>query len=163
MNLIFRINIVKCVTRYLILSVSIKNVKFCNKWTLLHSNVRGLDSKSVSLRAILGTMKPDIVTLNETHYMHKRKISIAGYESYARNRALRSAGGVATLVDKVQSVFSSKVKEGDANDDFVITKHNQFEVPINILNWYSEIESRTCKSDIEDRWLRILGEITKIQ
>ena len=72
-------------------------------------------------------------------------------------------GGVATLVDKAQFPFTSKVKEGDANDEFVITKHSQFKTPINVVNWYGEIESRATNKEIEDRWYRLLSEITKIE
>ena len=59
--------------------------------------------------------------------------------------------------------FSSKVTEGDTNDEFVITKHSQFKTPINIINWYGETESRSSKADIYDRWLRLLSEISKIE
>ena len=95
--------------------------------------------------------------------MHKKKIKIPGYEPFARNRAFKSAGGVGTLVDKEQLCFTAKVKEGDFNDEFVITKHSQFKTPINVINWYGEIESRTSNADIYDRWLRLQSEISKIE
>ena len=68
---------------------------------IYHLNIRGLDSKIVSLKGILKTISPDIVTLNETHYVNKRRINIEGYEPFQRNRIGKGGGGIATLVKKM--------------------------------------------------------------
>ena len=50
-----------------------KNVNLVKKWKLMHSNVRGVDSKSVSLKAILGTIKPDVVTILLSREVTKKR------------------------------------------------------------------------------------------
>ena len=35
-------------------------------FTLMHSNIRGFNSKVVSLNSILGVIRPDVLTINKT-------------------------------------------------------------------------------------------------
>ena len=56
-----------------------------------------------------------------------------------------------------------KVKEGIEGDEYLITKHTQFAVPINVINIYGEVETRAKNNDIQDRWYRILSELKKIE
>ena len=124
-------------------------------------NVRGFDSKSKSLNSILGTLRPDVVTLNETHYKHNRKVKIKGYKTFQKNRAYKSGGGIATLVDNKHKNKTVLVSKGSDNE-FVVTRHSQFAVPINVINLYGECESRSKVEDIEDRWFNVVSEINKL-
>ena len=72
-------------------------------------------------------------------------------------------GGIATAVQNNDAMYALKVKEGDKDDEFLITRHSQFVVPINIINIYGEQEGRTSKEDIRDRWGRIMNEVVKIE
>ena len=130
---------------------------------IYHLNIRGLDSKIVSLKGILKTISPDIVTLNETHYVNKRRINIEGYEPFQRNRIGKGGGGIATLVKKCHSSDTIKIKEGVDQDEYIVTKHDNFAIPINIINVYGEAESRASKQEIEDRWYRIISELKSIE
>ena len=56
-----------------------------------------------------------------------------------------------------------KVKDGTDDDEFIITRHSQFNIPINIINIYGEVESRTKKNEVEDRWFRIVSKLKKIE
>ena len=74
-----------------------------------------------------------------------------------------SMGGVATCIKNDEKSFALKTHEGDDKDEFIVTRHNQFLKPINIVNIYGEIESRSKRKDVEDRWGRILEIVEKIQ
>ena len=126
-------------------------------------NIRGLDSKIVSLKSVLSVVSPDIVTLNETHYIDKKRINIEGYLAYQRNRKARAGGGIATLVSDNIAVDSIKVKEGLDEDEYLVTKHDKFLIPINVINVYGEAESRASNQVVEDRWFRIVSELKSIE
>ena len=72
-------------------------------------------------------------------------------------------GGVATAIKNEDKMYAIKVDEGQDKDEFLITRHSQFLKPINVINVYGEIESRSSTKDIEERWQRILEKITRIK
>ena len=139
------------------------SLNLLDKWSIYHSNIRGFDSKRISLETILETVRPNIVTLNETHFMNKKKLNLEGYVTFQRNRSNVKGGGVATAICQNESNRVMKVKEGVDKDEFVITRHSQFKVPINIINVYGETESRDKNEAIEDRWHRIVTELKRIE
>ena len=55
------------------------------------------------------------------------------------------------------------MKDGQEKDEYIITRHSQFNPPINIVNIYGEQESRSQNKDIEERWQRIQTELLKIE
>ena len=142
---------------------NVTNFNTCEEWNIYHCNLRGFDSKSVALKMILESVRPNVVTLNETLYINKKKLNIEGYKTYNRNRQNMNGGGVATSVILDDEKHALKVKEGVEGDEYLITKHTQFKVPINIFNIYGEVESRVKNTDIEDRWYRIISELKKIE
>ena len=123
----------------------------------------GYDSKQISLKAILSTVKPNVITLNETLYKGNKKLLIDGFKTYPRNRSGNSGCGIVTAVVSDENDYTVKVKEGEGNDEFIITRHSQFLTPVNIINVYGESECRTRNNEIEERFNRLLGEITKIE
>ena len=46
-----------------------------NKWTLFHLNIRGFNSKRKSRDNIVGQLKPNCITLNETGLRNRQKIN----------------------------------------------------------------------------------------
>ena len=56
-----------------------------------------------------------------------------------------------------------KVKEGQDTDEFVITRHSQFDPPINIINVYGESECRNSHIEIQARFSRLVQEIKRIE
>ena len=140
-----------------------RNFKKSDCWRIYHNNIRGYDSKQISLKAILSTVKPNVITLNETLYKGNKKLLIDGFKTYPRNRSGNSGGGIVTAVVSDENDNTVKVKEGEGNDEFIITRHSQFLTPVNIINVYGESECRTRNNEIEERFNRLLGEITKIE
>ena len=56
-----------------------------------------------------------------------------------------------------------KNSEGKDTNEYLITRHNQFIFPINVINVYGEQESRTPSSVIKDHWEELVEEIIKIE
>ena len=56
-----------------------------------------------------------------------------------------------------------KVAEGSAENEFIVTRHSQFDTPINIINVYGDQENRTSGDVIKEHWNEILEEIVKIE
>ena len=115
------------------------------------------------MKGILSNIKANVVTLNETNLKGNRKLKIDGFTSYTRNRQKAHMGGIATSIDNKDAPNCLKVNEGSGDDEFIITRHSQFQVPINILNIYGETESRSSTNEIKDRWERIMAEVAKIE
>ena len=129
----------------------------------MHSNCRGFPSKAKSIESIVSNMKVQELTLNEINLRKNRKLIVRGFKSFNRNREEGHMGGVATCVAEVDSDQVLKVTEGKEGNEFIITRHNQFVKPINVINVYGDVESRTSVDVIDDKWSEILIEIDKIE
>ena len=140
-----------------------RSFDFCDKWTILHTNIRGYDSKAVSLHAILNQVKPSVVTINETYLKNNRKLTIPGFTTYNRNRQCVNGGGIATCVQSKDAMHTLKVFEGEKDNEMLITRHSQFVCPINVINIYGEVESRSTKDNVQEKWASVLKEVTKIE
>ena len=103
-------------------------------WVIYHNNLRGFESKKDSLTAILNQVKPNIVTMNETHMNGNKKPELYGYFSYSRNRPDKSMGGVATCVSYKELGNTISMKYSEGNQEYIITRHGQFYKPISIIN-----------------------------
>ena len=134
-----------------------------NSWTILHNNVRGIESKQDSLVSIVNLVQPNVITLNETFLKKNKKPRIYGYFSYAHNRSNKSMGGVATCIANKEIANTVSMKYGEGDDEFIITRHNQFYTPINIVNLYGEQESRVGNDEVESRWNRVVDELNVIE
>ena len=88
---------------------------------IYHCNLRGFDSKRASLETIISSLKPNIVSLNETHYQGSKKINLRGYETFSRNRITKGGGGIATAVCNAEAEHALKVSEGNDDNEFMIT------------------------------------------
>ena len=53
-------------------------------WSLMHTNIRGIDSKVLSLQAVAD--RADIITVNETLLKNNRAMKLPGFTCYNRNR-----------------------------------------------------------------------------
>ena len=71
------------------------NVSKCDMWVIIHLNIRGYDSKALSLHAIANIA--DVVTINETYLKNNR----------------------------ILNMHTLKVFEGKDDDEVVITRHGQ--------------------------------------
>ena len=70
-------------------------------FNILHTNMRGFNSKADSLKAICNAKNIDVVTINETQLRGKKRPVIPGYKSFCRNRVKSDGGGIATCVKNV--------------------------------------------------------------
>ena len=113
--------------------------------------------------SIINGVSPNIVTINELGYKKDKRLSIPGFLCYNRNRPLQNMGGVATAIKNEEKMFTIKVDEGMNKDEFILTRHSQFTPPINILNVYGEIESRSNTKEIEERWGRLMKIVSRIK
>ena len=132
-------------------------------WTIYHLNIRGYDSKCVSFQNIISSVSPSVIVLNETHLKNGRKLKIQGFNSFNRNRQNKFMGGISTSVKNNDAMHTLKVKEGDNEDEFLVTRHSQFVTAINLINIYGEQEGQSTKDDILNIWNRIMTEVTKIE
>ena len=103
------------------------------------------------------------MVLSETHYCGNKKISLGGYKTLCSNRVATSGGGIATAFRLDEANHVLKLGEGVKGDEYLITRHSQFKVPINVINVYGECESRSSKDVIEEKWFRLEAEIHKIE
>ena len=64
-------------------------------------------------------------------------------------------GRIATGVLDKDASDTLKVSEGSNNNEYMITKHSQFEVPINVINIYGEQEGRVSKDEVFEKWQNV--------
>ena len=128
-------------------------------------NIRGANSKKVSLQSIVDDpeVNPDVVNLVETNLKKSSKLEINGYKCFNRNRRHKNMGGVATLVRKSEANDVLKVSEGSDDNEYLVTRHSQFLVPINIIIVYGEQETRYKAEDIEKKWDEVMAEVKKVE
>ena len=72
-------------------------------------------------------------------------------------------GGVATAVQNYLKPYTVKVKEGQEDDEFLITRLDHVNPPINIVNVYGGIEGRMDNQEILENWGRLMLELEKIK
>ena len=139
-----------------------KNVS-TKTWSILQTNIRNFDSKKESLNSILSNNSFSLVIYNETHFRSGRKAKIPNYVTYCRNRVDKSSGGIATSVKEEDAKYCVRIDEGKSDNEFIVTRHSQFMVPINVINVYGQQECRTPKETIERHWKELLEIVNDIE
>ena len=130
---------------------------------MFHNNIRGFNSKKVSLLATVKKINANVITLNETGLKKNKKLSIPGFYTYNTNRVDENMGGISTSMKDDEKCDVIKTFEGENKDEILITRHSQFSPPISIINIYGEIEGRSKNEEIEERWNRYLEKIAEIE
>ena len=118
----------------------------CTDWKLLHSNIRGIQSKVVSFENIIQAVKPSVITVNETKLKGNKRVCLKGYKCYPANRVDKLGGGIATYIEQNENKSALEVFKGDKGLEMLITRHGQFQVPINVINLYGKVESRSRRN-----------------
>ena len=72
-------------------------------------------------------------------------------------------GRVALLVRNPDEGAVLKTAEGHDKSEFIITRHSNFEVPINVIVYYGNQESRSNVEEIDQNWNEIMKEVIKIE
>ena len=89
---------------------------------------------------------------------------IKHYHTCLRNRKnLKKMGGVATTIQNSLKPHTVRVKEGEDEDEFLIIRLSHMNPPLNIVNIYGSIESRTDSQEILEIWGRLKLELDKIR
>jgi len=136
-------------------------------WNILHMNICGFNSKRLSFESILKSFQPsdvpNVILLSETHLQSNAKVNLPGYMCFTRNRVDKAKGGLASCIKSDDSDSCLKRSEGKSNNEYIITRHNQFKTPINVINIYGQQENRNPAESIKDHWDEITEEVTKIE
>ena len=88
----------------------------------------------------------------ETYLQKSSKINIPGYSNFGKNRSEKGGGGVLTCILDEDVPNTLKIQEGRGNQEYLVTRHDQFSTPINIINVYGPQECRVGKNGIEELW-----------
>ena len=125
--------------------------------------MRGFISKKESLCEVLKIVEPDVCILNETGLKGKNKVSLPGYLTFTKNREVKSMGGISTSIKEEWKNFAVNVGQGEGEDEFLITRLDNFKPAICVINYYGEQESRVGKDEVEARWVRLKLELDRIK
>ena len=131
-------------------------------FSLLLTNMRGYKSKENSLKKILKKKAPSMVLVNESQLAGNMEVNIKAYTTWTRNRTERGGGGIATAVHQQFSATAVGVREGDKEDEYLITRVEAFEPAVNVINNYGE-QRNTPKEEIEKKWSRLRKEMEEIR
>ena len=128
--------------------------------SIFDNNLNGFSGKRASIEELLNTVKPTVVTFQETAMSGNNRIKIKNYFAFQRNRkGVKTMGGVAILVENDVKQSAVKVKEGEDNDEFLVTRLNHVVPALNIINVYRGIESRMSRQEVLESWIRLKKEI----
>ena len=58
--------------------------------------------------------------------------------------------------------FALKTSEGNDDQEFIVIRLSQFQIPINVVNIYGEQECRSSKEKIKDNWTKILEVLKRV-
>ena len=133
-----------------------------DKFSIYHTNIQSVHSRKVSLQSIVNTFNSDLVTINETNLKKNAKLHMDGYKCFSRNRKNAAMGGVTTAVKEKHFQNTLKVNEGE-KEEYIITRHSQFQPAINVINHYGTQESRQSSDEIKEGWEVIVKEIVNIE
>ena len=132
--------------------------------TILSNNVCGWNCKKASIPALLEKLKPDVCAWQETGLTGNNVIKLKGYHCSLRNRkTLKKMGGVCTAVDNRLKSKMVTVKEGENEDEYLITRLEHVKPALNIVNIYGGQESRMEKQEILESWGRLKKDLDEIK
>ena len=132
------------------------------KFTLLISNIRSYKSKSVGLKGVLHSIRPNLILLSEVNLPKNVKPDLDGYLTYYHKGTQKHMSGISTSIDEKSAPFSVCIKDG-GEQEFLITRHAEFNPPINVINYHGEQESHNNVEYIENNWNEIVTELNRIE
>ena len=93
----------------------------------------------------------------------KRKVKLGGLSCYEVNRSSKYGGGIATCFQHHDRLHTLKSHDENEGHEMLVTRHNQFSVPINIINVYGQVESKCTSTVINEKWTALLEQVKKIE
>ena len=91
----------------------------------------------------MSQVNANCITLNETCLRKRQKMQISNYKSFTRNRCDgQIMGGISTSVCDMEKDYVVQTKIGEEKDEFLVTRHSNFQKPVNVIHIYGEQEGR---------------------
>ena len=133
-------------------------------YVLIYSiNINGFLSKTESFKSIISMLNPSVILQSETLFKYNKRMNIPGYASFTRNINSKGGGGVASSVRESEASKCLRPRSGRGSNEYIITRHSQFSVPLNIINVYGAQECRTSREEIVRHWEELMAEVTQIE
>ena len=131
------------------------NLYISEKFSIYLTNIQSSKSKMLSLQSIVDSLDVDLCTINETNLKKNDKFSLEGFKSFTRNRQNAHMGGIATCIKNKYSNDTLKVSQGE-KEEYIVTRHGQFNPAINVINLYGSQESCQSVEEIKEWWEAIM-------
>ena len=123
-----------------------------NSFSVLLVNLRGYQSKEMSLRKLIKKIRPSMVAMNETLLSGTMKVSMPPYTCWLKNRSEKGGGGVANAVSQQYKNSAVGAGQGEEEDEYLITRFECFSPALNVINCYGEqrkTKKRGCGKKVE--------------
>ena len=112
--------------------------------TIFNNNLNGFNGKRASLEELINIVKPSVATFQETAVAGSNRIKLKNYYCLQRNRkGVKQMGGVATFVKNELKANTLKVKEGEDDEEYLITRLDHVTPPVNIINIYKDSQYKS--------------------
>ena len=129
---------------------------------ILYANVRGLNSKLVSIKEVLSETEPTIALFAETHLPNNKGIKIDGYSFFGRAREGKPGGGVGIFVKNDMKVSVSPHHSTRNLEIMWASIHRDKETPFYVGVYYGKQESDN-KEDVREEIDNLTEEILELQ
>ena len=126
------------------------------KFSIVGSNVNGLNLKKESLLHTINELKPCVITLQETKVSKKGSIKIPGYQIFEKLRNKRGGGGLMTVVD--EDLEPVLVSCGNEDIDVIAVQTKVGNNRIRVINGYGPQEDED-KQQLLNFWHEIKKEV----
>ena len=126
---------------------SVRNNKI--EFSLLGSNINGMNSKKESLFHAINEFKPRVLTLQETKVKKAGSIKIPGYQIFEKLRNGKGGGGLLTAV--AEDLEPVLVSTGSEDTDIITVEAKVEKHRIRIINGYGPQEDDE-KNQILNFW-----------
>ena len=134
--------------------INIRNLSY------LVCNVRGFNSKKLSIEEILKSSDFDVVLMSETHLYKNKSPRIPGYSFIGRSREkVNSKGGVAVGIKKELEPYAVKVFEGTGCNETILIKLTCFSPAVVVGVYYGNQENTTPNNIIENNLTELFTQI----
>ena len=134
-----------------------KNQKEYRNITIYHSNIRGIKSKTATLKSIIEEKKPTIVCITETHLSERDEFKLKGYRIYRNNRN-EDGGGIIVAVKQFLEHETSEVAKVQDIEETLWLKIENKKLNLRLGVIYGPQESEK-KEDIESTYDRMQEQI----
>ena len=135
-----------------------KNMGGKQNLTIVGTNSAGLTSKRESFLNIVNTLKPSIITVQETKHTKAKNLKIPGYQNFERIRSGKTGGGLLTcIIDDLNPVLIYTANE---DTELMTVEIDLGKEQIRIINGYGPQEHEDTSSILR-YWQELEAEVIK--